>query len=145
MLGVAMLAIGTRAQAQTPAPTLRDTIVATDSALFAAFNQRDLTKLMSFFAPDLEFYQDNEGVQDYARTKRDFSQMFGQPAAIRRTLVAGSLEVYPIKDYGAMEVGRHRFCHVERGQEECGTFSFVHIWRRTANGWQISRVVSYGH
>jgi ketosteroid isomerase-like protein len=157
MLGVVMLAVGTRVAAQAPASTtlldispsppsaLRDTIAAADSALFTAFNQRDLTKVMSFFAPDLEFYQDNEGVANYDQTMRDFGQMFGQPAAVRRNLVAGSLEVYPIKNFGAMELGRHQFCHVEGGQQECGTFTFVHIWRRTARGWQISRVVSYGH
>ena len=128
-----------------PPPALRDEIAAADSALFDAFNRRDLAKLMSLFTRDLEFYQDNEGVANYARTKKDFGQMFGQAAPIRRELVPGSLEVFPIKNYGAMEVGRHRFCHVENGRDECGTFSFVHIWRRTDRGWQIARAISYGH
>ena len=119
--------------------------MAAESALFSAFNQRDLTRVMSFFTRDLEFYQDNEGVATYAQTKKDFGQMFGQADRIRRELVPGSLEVFPIKNYGAMQVGRHRFCHVENGKEECGTFSFVHIWRRTDRGWQIARAISYGH
>ena len=155
-LVLGMLAVGARATAPTshaadeqgrpsPPPSLRDEITAADSALFSAFNQRDLTKLMSFFTRDLEFYQDNEGVASYAQTKKDFGLMFGQAARIRRELVPGSLEVFPVKNYGAMEVGRHRFCHVENGSEECGTFSFVHIWRRTDRGWQIARAVSYGH
>ena len=155
---LAMLAVGTRAVAQAPishatgerahswpSPALQAEIAAADSALFAAFNRRDLTKVMSFFTRDLEFYQDNEGVENYAQTKGDFGQMFGQPARIRRELVAGSLQVFPIKNYGAMEIGRHRFCHDEGGKEDCGTFSFVHIWRRTNSGWQIARVISYGH
>ena len=158
VLVLATLAVGARAVAQaprseatgerahsSPPPGLQDEIAAADSALFAAFNQRDLTKVMSFFTRDLEFYQDNEGVANYAQTKRDFGQMFGQAAPIRRAVVPGSLEVFPIKNYGAMEVGRHRFCHVEAGKEDCGTFSFVHIWRRTDRGWQIARVISYGH
>jgi ketosteroid isomerase-like protein len=132
-------------RASRPAAALRDTIVSADSSLFAAFNRGELTKLMSFFARDLEFYQDNEGVENYAQTRADFAHMFAQPARIRRELVPGSLEVFPIKNYGAMEVGRHRFCHVEGGKQDCGTFRFVHIWRRTSQGWQISRVVSYGH
>lgn len=132
------------AQRQSP-DSLYFAIAAADSALFTAFNQRDLPKLRSFFARDLEFYQDNEGVENYAQTVRDFGQMFSQPAPIRRELVPGSLEVYPIKNYGAMEVGRHRFCHMENGRDECGTFSFVHIWRRGKTGWKISRVISYGH
>jgi hypothetical protein len=64
---------------------------------------------------------------------------------IRRELVAGSLEVHPIKGYGAIEIGVHRFCHKENGNEECGTFKFVHIWRKNGDSWQVSRVVSYGH
>jgi len=141
-----VLALGSRVAAQAPTPTdLRATIVAADSALFAAYNQRDLSKLQAFFTHDLEFYQDNEGVESYAQTMKDFGQMFAQPSPIHRELVPGSLEVYPIKNYGAMEVGRHRFCHVENGKDDCGTFSFVHIWRQTKTGWKISRVISYGH
>ncbi len=127
------------------ADTLRRAIVAADSALFAAFNRRDARALATFFTRDLEFYQDNEGVETFAQTMRDFRQMFAQQAAIRRELVPGTLEVYPIRNYGAMEVGRHRFCHAENGRNECGEFSFVHIWRRTRSGWRIARVVSYGH
>ena len=132
------------AQASSPSD-LHSAIATADSSVFAAFNQRDLIALRSFFTRDLEFYQDNEGVENYAQTMRDFGQMFGQPASIRRELVPGTLEVYPIRNYGAMEVGRHRFCHIENGSDNCGTFSFVHIWRRTKTGWKISRVVSYGH
>jgi len=154
---LAMLAVGTRAVAQPTSqptgegaldwrsPTLQAEIAGADSVLFTAFNKRDLTKVMSFFTRDLEFYQDNEGVENYAQTKKDFGQMFGQAAPIRRELVPGSLEVFPIKNFGAMQVGRHRFCHDEGGKEDCGTFSFVHIWRRTHSGWQIARVISYGH
>jgi hypothetical protein len=155
---VAMLTIGPHLAAQLPtagaaddrgraaAPAdLHSAIAAADSALFAAFNQRDLVTLRSFFTRDLEFYQDNEGVENYAQTMKDFGQMFGQPASIRRELVPGTIDVYPIKNYGAVEVGRHRFCHVENGMDDCGTFSFVHIWRQTKAGWKISRVVSYGH
>ena len=141
---LALLTCATRLVAQTP-PALHDTIASVDSSLFAAFNRGDLTTVMNFFAPDLEFYQDNEGVETYAQTKADFAQMFAQPSRIRRELEPGSLEIFPIKNYGAMEVGRHRFCHVEAGKQDCGTFRFVHIWRRTSQGWQISRVVSYGH
>ena len=129
----------------TSAPALLGEIARADSVLFAAFNDRDVNRLMSFFTPDVEFYQDNEGVENWTQTKRDFVQMFAQQTPIRRELVPGSLEVFPIRNYGAMEVGRHRFCHVENGQEECGTFSFVHIWRRTTHGWRIARIVSYGH
>ena len=120
-------------------------IARVDSTLFAAFNARDLAKLQTFFAPDLEFYQDNEGLENYAETMKDFREMLRQPSQIRRMLVPGSLEVYPIKNYGAIEVGSHRFCHTENGKIECGTFKFLHVWRKTGTRWQLSRIVSYAH
>ncbi len=57
----------------------------------------------------------------------------------------GSKEVYPIKDYGAIEIGVHRFCHQENGKTQCGSVRFVRVWRRDAGEWRIIRVVSYGH
>jgi ketosteroid isomerase-like protein len=126
-------------------PSLQNEIAAADSALFAAFNARDLNRFRGFFARDLEFYQDNKGVENYVQTMKDFAQMFGQPTQIRRDLVPGTFEVYPIKKYGAIEAGSHRFCHIENGKDDCGTFKFIHIWRSTKAGWKITRVVSYAH
>ncbi len=154
---VAMLTLGAISPglvAQTPAgqPSSRHSpsalqleIARMDSALFAAFNARDMVKLKTFFASDLEFYQDNEGVENYTQTMNDFSAMFGQPSKIRRVLVPGTLEVYPIKNYGAIEGGSHRFCHTEKGKADCGTFKFLHVWRKTGKTWQLSRIVSYAH
>jgi len=125
--------------------SLQDEIARMDSLVFAAFNGGDLTRLKTFFAPDLEFYQDNEGLENYAQTMKDFQQMLHQPSRIRRELVPGTLEVYPIKNYGAIEAGSHQFCHEEDGRHECGTFKFLHVWRKTGNSWQLARIVSYAH
>jgi ketosteroid isomerase-like protein len=146
----AIVAAALRRDAQTPAATnvdqsLRVEIARMDSLLFAALNAGDLTRLKTFFAPDLEFYQDNEGLENYAQTMKDFQEMLHQPSRIRRELVPGSLEVYPIKNYGAIEVGLHRFCHEENGRTECGTFKFLHVWRKTGKTWRLSRIVSYAH
>ena len=148
LVAVAMFAM--RLAAQTPVAanhdqSLKVEIARMDSLLFAAFNARDLARMETFFALDLEFYQDNEGLENYSQTMKDFREMFQQPSRIRRRLVRGSLEVYPIKDYGAIEVGSHRFCHEENGKSDCGTFKFLHVWRKVGNSWQVSRVVSYAH
>jgi ketosteroid isomerase-like protein len=145
-----IVAAAFRLDAQTPAAphvdqSLQVEIVRVDSLLFAAFNAGNLTRLKTFFAPDLEFYQDNEGLENYAQTMKDFQEMLHQPSRIRRELVLGSLEVYPIKNYGAIEVGSHRFCHEEGGRIECGTFKFLHVWRKTGKTWRLSRIVSYAH
>ena len=116
-----------------------------DAKLFEAFNGHNVDGLMTMFSDDLEFYHDTGGVTNYQQTRDNFAKMFGSVPDITRALVEGSLEVYSIKDYGAIEVDVHRFCHTENGKEECGSFKFVHVWRKTGERWKISRVISYGH
>lgn len=116
-----------------------------DAALSKAFNAHDLDGLMSLFADDLEFYHDTGGLERYAEVHRGFGDMFARNDGIRRELLAGTLRVYPIAGYGAMELGAHRFCHVENGREECGAFEFVHVWKHDGDQWKLARAVSYGH
>ena len=44
-----------------------------------------------------------------------------------------------------MEVGSHRFCHLENGKQDCGVFEFAHVWKEDAGRWRVTRVLSYGH
>jgi uncharacterized protein DUF4440 len=124
---------------------LYDTIAHMDSVLFDAFNSQNLDKLKTLFTADLEFYHDKGGLSGYEENMKNFSENFSKNNKLNRKLVPGSLEVYPIKDYGAMEIGSHTFCHIENGKEDCGTFKFVHVWQNKDGTWKISRVVSYGH
>ena len=152
-LSVSLLIAATlSAIGQSPAPSqlsesreLFETIARMDGKLFDAFNAHNLDAMMAMFADDLEFYQDNDGVSNYQQSKNDFTKMLASVPDIRRELVKDSLEVYPIKDYGAIEIGVHHFCHKEDGKEECGSFKFVHVWRKTGDSWKISRIISYGH
>ena len=116
-----------------------------DSILFEAFNKRDVKKFETFFAKDLEFYHDKGGLTGYDHTIEFMKNTAQNDNGLKRELVRGSLEVYPIKDYGAMQIGAHRFCHPENGKMDCGTFKFVHIWKKINNEWKIARVVSYDH
>ncbi|MGZ3914988.1 MAG: nuclear transport factor 2 family protein [Flavisolibacter sp.] len=124
---------------------LYDTIAHQDSLLFAAFNSRDLEGLKQFFSPDLELYQDNIGVRNYEQTVEAFKGLFAKDYVLTRRLVEGSLEVYPIKGYGGIETGKHRFCHTENGKLECGIFKFLHIWEKRDGMWKITRIVTYDH
>jgi ketosteroid isomerase-like protein len=151
---VAQQSEGERVAAKEKAATsgeLFDTVARMDSAIFDAFNAHDIDRLMALFTNDLEFYNDGGGVTDHQQSKLAFAKMFANNPDIRRELVPGSLKVYPLKDYGAIEVGEHRFCHTEKGegakpaQTECGTFSFAMVWRKAGDRWQLSRVLSYGH
>jgi hypothetical protein len=142
------LAFATKAQEKKVAPTsqqLYKTIRVQDSLLFAAFNTQNLALMKTFFSPTLEWFQDNGGLINYDTVFINFAQMYTRPYKLTRTLNKGSLEVHPIKDYGAIEIGTHQFKHIENGKLEVGTFKFLMIWKETNGKWQITRVVSYDH
>ncbi|HTH28455.1 MAG TPA: DUF4440 domain-containing protein, partial [Sphingobium sp.] len=61
-----------------------------------------------------------------------------------RELVPGSLKVYPIKGFGAIAQGSHRFCQFSSGACE-GLADFTMIWREQDGKWELTRVLSYGH
>ena len=116
-----------------------------DSILFNAFNIRDVETFKTLFTEDLEFYHDKGGLTNYEYTMDFMKTTAKTNNQLKRELVKGSLEVYPIPGYGAMEIGAHTFCHLENGKQDCGTFKFVHIWQKKDGKWKISRVVSYDH
>jgi hypothetical protein len=124
---------------------LFDTIVLQDSLLFAAFNARDLEKMKAYFSIDLEVYQDNTGVRSFEETIAAFQGLFEKDYVLTRELEAGTMEVYPIKDFGAIETGKHTFSHIENGKLEEATFKFVHIWEKKDGGWKITRLITYDH
>lgn len=143
-----LLAFSIQAQEKKVAPTsnqLYKTIRMQDSLLFAAFNAQNLALMKTFFSPTLEWFQDNGGLINYVTVFINFTQMYTRPYKLTRTLNKGSLEVHPIKDYGAIEIGTHQFKHIENGKLEVGTFKFLMIWKETNGKWQITKVVSYDH
>lgn len=136
------------AQERKVAPTSQElfrTIEKMDSTMFAAFNTQNMPVFQNLFTKDLEWFQDNGGLLNYATVFSNFGKMFKQPNKLTRQLVPGSLEVHPIKNYGAIEIGMHQFRHIENGKEEVGTFKFLMIWKEQKGQWKISRVVSYDH
>ncbi len=125
---------------------LYDEIARMDSVLFDAFNTRNLDVMRTMFTADLEFYHDKVGLGDYEQNMASFADLASQAHNdLRRTLVEGSLEVYPVPGYGAMQIGAHTFCHTEQGQQVCGTFQFLHVWRYEDGAWKVARVMSYDH
>ena len=129
------------------AAELTATIATLDSALFAAFNAHDADRLGAYFTPDLEFHHDKTGLAGYDSTMANFRGLFARNAdtGLRRELVPGTLEVYPLGNFGLLEICQHRFCHTENGQEDCGTFKNIMVWRKDSTGYKVSRVISYDH
>ena len=83
-------------------------ITALDAALFDSYNRCDLEKFATFFVDDVEFYHDNGGVTlgRAALTESVKKNICGKTT---RELVPGTLQVYYMKGYGAVEMGVHRF------------------------------------
>lgn len=134
-------------QAAEASDTLAQTITQLDSEVFDAFNRcadpAQLQRHASFFSEFVEFYHDNGGVtwnraDMLANTKKYACGNY------TREVIPGSIIVYPIKDFGAIELGSHRFC--QTATEKCeGLADFTTVWQRTDAGWKITRVLSYGH
>lgn len=126
---------------------LYDTIAYLDGAFFHAFNVHNHDTLKTFLATDLEFYHDLGGVTNYDQNLQAFRKNFESERRVRRELVEKSLEVYPIKDYGAVETGVHRFYATEKGQQEklSSEAKFVQVWKCENGRWKITRIISYGH
>jgi hypothetical protein len=141
-----LLALLVPGQAQTPATDpLFNTIQSLDTQLFDAYNHCDLEKFGSFLADDLEFYHDKTGLSRGRATLVEGikNNICGK---VTRELVPGTLEVYPVANYGAVEIGVHRFHHP--GHEEAGSVGeakFIHLWQNKDGVWKITRVISFDH
>jgi len=121
---------------------LFDELAAMDRELFeAAFVDCDREKFRSLFTEDAEFYHDRDG----AMTGRQVTELRGCPRddGVRRVLVEGSLEAYPIRDFGAIQIGRHTF--TRDGEEGAEVAQFVHLWRYSDGQWRLARVLSFDH
>ena len=116
-----------------------------DSSLFAAYNSNNLNLMKTYFTKDLEWYQDNGGLIDFEKVFINFKSIFERDYDLKRNLIRESLEVHPIEGYGAIEIGKHQFKHIENGKLEIGTFKFLMIWKNDNGNWKISRVISYDH
>ncbi len=147
LLAAATCSISAHAGSAPAADPLFETISALDTEVFAAFNAcsdpTQFEKHATYFAPDVEFYHDTGGVtwtRDamLANTKQYVCGNF------RRELIPGMLEVFPVKDFGAIARGSHQFCQFANGQCD-GMADFTIVWRQQGDQWTITRVLSYGH
>lgn len=125
--------------------TLFNKIAQLDSSLFTAYNSKNLDLMKTYFTKDLEWYQDNGGLIGFEKVFKNFESIFNRDYDLKRNLINESLEVHPIEGYGAIEIGKHQFKHIENGKLEIGTFKFLMIWKNDNGKWKISRVISYDH
>lgn len=120
------------------------TVSALDTKLFDAYNHCDLATMSSLVSEDLEFYHDKTGLSVGRQTFIDAikNNICGKT---QRTLIPGTLEIYPLANYGAVEIGIHRFTHPGHPEIGVGEGKFITIWRFKDGAWQMTRAISYDH
>lgn len=136
-------------------PAMFDELAEQDRILFRAmFDTCDLETLAGLLTDDFEFYHDkwgmiaNSGAEFVARMKEGCElQKTGVNFLSRRELVPGSLVVYPLNNYGAIQMGEHRFYRLTKGKpdELTEVAKFTNLWKKDGDRWRLARVLSYDH
>ncbi len=136
-------------RAQQPVPAaeqaeLTRTVTELDTKLFDAYNHCDLKTLGAMVSDDLEFYHDQTGLMV---GKAPFLEAIQKNICgkVERTLVPGSMEVYRLKGYGAVEIGVHRFRKAGDDKDIGGEAKFITVWQNKDGVWKVTRVISYDH
>jgi ketosteroid isomerase-like protein len=121
--------------------SLYDSIAAMDAMWEDAYNNCKLDVMEAVISEDLEFYHDQGGL---LTSKKKLNEAFKANICgkVTRELKKGSLEVYPIKGYGAVEMGMHGFHNSREPDGSLHYSKFVHIWKRENGKWKITRVIS---
>ena len=121
---------------------LYDTIVYMDSVFFEAYNHCRMDVMGSMFAEDIEFYHDKGGL---STSKADILKAIQQNICnkVTREIVKGSIEVYAIQGYGAVQMGQHRFYNkLENPGVASRPGKFVTTWQNKNGQWQMTRIIS---
>ena len=133
--------------AANPATSATDPLTgeirALDTKVFDAYNRCDLDTFAAAFDPNVAFFHDTGGATFDRDTMVANTRKY-ICGKVRRELIATTFHVYPIKDYGAIAEGEHRFCELATGRCE-GIAKFVIVWRKAGDAWRIGNVLSYGH
>ncbi|MBS1501765.1 MAG: nuclear transport factor 2 family protein [Bacteroidetes bacterium] len=120
---------------------LYKTIVHMDSVYFNAYNTCDMDTQAAIYSDSIEFYHDKGGLMTskQALLKALKDNICGK---VTRVLVPGSIEVYPIGTWGAVEIGLHRFINHQESETPSKPDKFIVVWRHQNDRWQITRVIS---
>lgn len=126
---------------------LFDQLAALDQVLFdSTFADCDPEPAIGLFTEDVEFYHDKSGFDrgDAVRQSiRNLAKDCPAEKGVTRELLEESLRVYPLGDYGAIQMGTHHF--VEKGASTFTTAEFVHLWMKVGDAWKLARVLSFDH
>jgi hypothetical protein len=150
-----LAASSTAAMAQAPGDVdLFEALKEHDRIFFErGFNQCDLDYLEDAVHPQLRFYHDQGGFQDYDAflgNTRKYICADPDSKPIRK-VDADSLQVFPLYGngvlYAAIQTGSHRFYIREPGKDDVLTSvaRFTHVYVLEDGRWLLKEVLSYDH
>ncbi|GEQ86427.1 hypothetical protein ULMS_19350 [Patiriisocius marinistellae] len=150
-----LVSINGFSQSNNETNTLKEIIFKQDSLMFnAMFNTHDVNYVKNNITSDIEFYHDKGGktgnnANDLIKTmERIWKKMdAGEKPWLRRELIEESFEVYPINNYGAMQVSDHKFYERQADGSELlvETAKIIHLWNEAEEGWKLEKILSYDH
>jgi hypothetical protein len=116
-------------------------IKAMDKVFFDAYNNCDLEKQALIYSDNIEFFHDKGGLMTSKKeiiegTKRNIC------GKVTRELIDGSLEVYPINNYGAVQIGYHKFYNNQEPNTESIPSKFITMWHNDNGDWKMAKVIS---
>lgn len=145
-----LLLVSKQGHSQEPADgNLYKTIAALDTRFFTAYNDCDLKTAGQLLNDSLEFYHDKGGLT-IGRDPIIESLKQNICGKVRRELVPGTMQVFAMDKFGAIESGEHYFYDILNGNKgnknkPVGRARFFHLWRQHEGQWQLTRIISYDH
>lgn len=124
-----------------PSRELHAQIVRMDSIFFDAYNHCKMEVIEQLFSEDIEFFHDKGGL---STSKKDIVNAIRNNICdkVQRELIPGTIEVYPIANYGALQMGWHQFHNNQEPDAKPHPSKFVTIWKKENDKWVMARVVS---
>ena len=120
---------------------LYQTILELDSTYFTAYNACDLKTQSDLMDEDLEFYHDQGGLNT---SKQDIINSIEKNICgkVQRELIRESVEVHEIKDFGAVEIGLHKFYNNREPDAPQKASRFITVWKNETGSWKMHRIIS---
>ena len=120
---------------------LHETIASMDSIYFEAYNTCNMEKQATLYAEDIEFFHDKGGL---STSKSEILEAIKKNICgkVKRTLIKGTIEVYPIHNYGAVEIGYHKFYNNQEPNAPSKPSKFIMVWKHENEVWKITKVIS---
>lgn len=136
-----LLLITSSSNLLTAQNSLKDKVIALDSLFFTAYNYCDTLLQEKMYADKIEFYHDLNGL-DTSKQSILSSTVRYICGKVERKLIPESIEVYPIKDYGAVQIGLHQFINKAEGNTVSPPYKFIIFWKNDNDEWTIEKIVS---